>query len=136
VNTFDWVEIRTVDVESTGRFYEALFGWNTVESETVAGSEVRILDTGAVPRWQNLRRVGIAQAAGKDSAGIVVYVTVANLEATLERAMRLGARVASAKTDLPGGFSASFYDPSGNILGLYEDRKPVPAGPGTEAQSI
>ncbi len=122
-NTFDWVEIRARDAETTSRFYRALFGWSVTETEVVGGSEVRILDTGGEPRLENLRRVGIVQAANDQPAGIVVYVTVDDLDATLRSALKLGARLASPKAELPGGWSASFYDPSGNLLALYQDRK-------------
>jgi len=121
--TIDWVEIQTSDIETTSRFYQKLFGWKETKKEVVGGSQVCILDTGGEPRLRNLRRAGIVQGSEEKSHGIVVYVRVENLEATLKKAMELGARLASPKTELPGGHSASFYDPSGNLMALYQDKK-------------
>ena len=58
-NTFDWIEIRTGDIEETARFYEGLFGWKVTEKETADGFDVWIFDTGGEPRVQNLRRGGM-----------------------------------------------------------------------------
>ncbi len=46
-----------------------------------------------------------------------------NLEETLAKAMELGAREASPKTALPGGYGASFLDPDGNMMAIYQDRE-------------
>jgi predicted enzyme related to lactoylglutathione lyase len=122
-NTIDWVEIQTGDIETTSKFYQEVFGWKEMEREVVAGSQVRILDTDGEPRLQNLRRAGIVQRSKDNLHGIVVYIKVDNLEATLRKAMELGARLASPKTELPGGYSVTFYDPSGNMMALYQDKK-------------
>ncbi|MCK4432442.1 MAG: VOC family protein, partial [Methanomicrobia archaeon] len=38
VNTFDWIEIRTGDIEKTAAFYENLFGWKVVQKIDAEGS--------------------------------------------------------------------------------------------------
>ncbi len=55
--------------------------------------------------------------------GVVVYIVVDHIEATLERVAELGGRVTSSKIALGAGYGAYFEDPAGNLLGLYEDRK-------------
>lgn len=54
-NTFDWIEIRTGDLETTATFYASLFGWEITEKETADGYDVWIFDTGVAPRVENLR---------------------------------------------------------------------------------
>ena len=49
-NTFDWIEIRTRDIETTATFYESLFGWKVTEKETADGFDVWVFDTGGVSR--------------------------------------------------------------------------------------
>lgn len=120
-NTFDWVEIRTGDIETTASFYESLFGWKVVEKETTDGSAVWIFETGGAPRVENLRRGGIWQRPKGEPLGIVVYVVVDDIEAILERATELGGKAVSPKAPLGGGYGAYFTDPSGNLLGLYEE---------------
>jgi predicted enzyme related to lactoylglutathione lyase len=120
-NTLDWVEIRTTDVDRVSGFYAALWGWTTSSELNVAGSRVRIVDTGGQPRIENLRRCGFVQAAVQD-AGLIVYIRVADIESTLRRVVELGGIVASGKQELPGGFWASFRDPGGTLIAVYQDR--------------
>ncbi len=122
-NTFDWIEIRTHDIERTGHFYESLFGWKIAAKETAGGSPVWLFDTGAEPRLDNLRRGGICLRPEGERLGIIVYVVVDDIDATLRRAVELGGKAISSRAAVGGGFVASLEDPSGNVLGLYEDRK-------------
>jgi predicted enzyme related to lactoylglutathione lyase len=49
---------------------------------------------------------------------------VANIDAALEKATKLGAKVALPKTPIPGvGAVAAILDPQGNICGLWEQAK-------------
>lgn len=45
-NNFDWVEIRTKDVNRAANFYEKLFSWKIVEKETIEGFDHCVFDTG------------------------------------------------------------------------------------------
>ncbi len=119
-NTFDWIEIRTPDVEATARFYEGVFGWIVTGKETADGTPVWIFDTGGEPRTENLRRGGI-WLRPQDPPSLVVYVHVADIEATLRKVVALGGQVVSPKAPLAAGHAAFFADPDGNVLGLYED---------------
>ena len=53
--------------------------------------------------------------------GVVVYVVVNDIEATLKRVTELGGTVAGPKIPVGAGYAAYFEDPSGNLLALYED---------------
>ncbi len=79
---------------------------------------------GAIPftKIENLRRGGIWLRPEGEPLGIVVYVVVDDIEATLRRVVEFGGRVVSTKAPLAGGYGAFFTDPSGNLLGLFEDR--------------
>lgn len=120
-NTLDWVEFRTDDIETLARFYGELFGWKTIAQETVDGSEVRIFDTGGEPRMENLRRGGIWARPAGERLGLVIYVHVADIEATLGQVAALGGKVARAREFMAGAYMAAFTDPCGNLIGLYED---------------
>jgi predicted enzyme related to lactoylglutathione lyase len=121
-NTFDWIEIRTSDIEQAARFYAGLFGWKIVEQERADASEVWIFDTGDEPRLQNLRRGGLWLRPDGESLGIVVYIVVDDIEATLRKVTALGGRAMSPRAPLGAGYGAYFTDPSGNLLGLYQEK--------------
>lgn len=121
-NTFDWIEIRTDDIEQSARFYEALFGWQVTDRETADGAGVWLFDTGGEPRLENLRRGGIWLRPAGERLGVVVYVRVDDIEATLRKVVELGGKVAGPRLSLGGGYADFFTDPSGNLLGLYQDR--------------
>ena len=121
-NTFDWIEIKTNDIEITARFYEDLFGWRITDKEMTNGSDVWIFDTGGEPRIQNLRRGGIWARPKGEPLGVVVYVVVDDIEATLKRVAELGGTPVAPKAPVGGGYGAYFTDPSGNLFGLYQER--------------
>jgi predicted enzyme related to lactoylglutathione lyase len=121
-NTFDWIEIRTSDIEQAARFYAGLFGWKIVKQERADASEVWIFDTGDEPRLQNLRRGGLWLRPDGESLGIVVYIVVDDIEATLRKVTALGGRAMSPRAPLGAGYGAYFTDPSGNLLGLYQEK--------------
>ena len=123
-NTFDWIEIRTNNMEATAAFYESLFGWKTTDRETADGSDVWIFDTGSEPRIQNLRRGGIWLRPEGERLGFVVYVLVDDIETTLEQVKRLGGEVVGPRIPVGAGHAAHFTDPSGNLVALYEEREP------------
>ena len=120
-NTFDWVEIRTGDIERTARFYERLFSWQVVHRDTTEGTDYWIFDTGAEPRLQNIRRGGMWLQTGGRGLGVVVYVVVRDIEAILAQAQELGGAVVVPRTRQGPAFRACFRDPDGNLLGLWEE---------------
>ncbi len=122
-NTFDWIEIRTHNIEETAHFYESLFGWKITQKETAGESDVWLFDTGGEPRVQNLRRGGIWLRPKGEPLGVVVYIVVDDIDATLKRVTELGGKVAVSKMPLGAGYGAYFADTSENLLGLYEDGK-------------
>jgi len=120
-NTFDWIEIRTHDIEATASFYESLFRWKMTDKETADGLDVWIFDTGGEPRVQNLRRGGIWLRPEGERLGFVVYVLVDDIEATLEQVTKLGGEIIAPVIPLGAGHAAYFRDPSGNQVGLYQE---------------
>jgi predicted enzyme related to lactoylglutathione lyase len=121
-NTFDWIEIRTHEIEKTAAFYQSIFGWKIKKKESADGFPVWIIDTGDNPRVENLRRGGIWLRPETEPAGIVVYIFVDDIDTTLQQVVELDGKVVSAKAPMGSGYGAFFQDPSGNLLGLYEEK--------------
>ena len=56
---------------------------------------------------------------GDSRAGVTLWFTVDDIQATFDRLVAMDARVRYAPTQKPwGGFLACVYDPDGNMLGL------------------
>lgn len=106
------VEWLVGDLERSVMFLESLFGWRFEHYSThyrlyqpEQGVAVGLLETAD-------RQPGISP---------MVHVQVADLDATLDRARRLGARVVAERTAVPGhGWYAQFEDRDGNRIGLFE----------------
>jgi hypothetical protein len=109
-------EIPASQPEALVAFYRDLFGWK-FEKAPMPGVEYWLCDTGsdgpgiggAVMQRQNPQQPWMN------------YVDVANIDATIEAATKLGATVALPRTPVPGfGAVAAIIDPQGNICGLWE----------------
>jgi len=122
-NTFDWIEIRTSDIETIATFYRSLFGWKIIEKETTDGFDYWIFDTVGDPRVENLRRGGIWLRPKCEPLGVVVNIVVDDIEAMLKRVTELGGKVIKPKAPAGAGYGACFTDPCGNLLGLYEENR-------------
>ena len=122
-NTFDWVEIRTADIEVATNFYKSVFGWRMDHHEIVQGSDYWIFDTGNQPRTENIRRGGIWLRPVGEDLGVVVYIVVKNIETVLEKVIAHGGKSIAHKVAEGAAFRAYFEDPDGNLFGLWEERE-------------
>ncbi len=110
LDVYGWVEIGTTDLDATTGFYSAVFGWEIApfgEGYSVAMSHGR--QVGGFYRW-----------AEPIPDGIRVYVTVADLEATLARVAGNGGTVEHERTPIAPdrGWWADFRDPAGTLVGI------------------
>jgi predicted enzyme related to lactoylglutathione lyase len=102
--------------EALMKFYGDLFGW-TFRKAPIPGPGYWLCDTGsdgpgingAVTQRQNAQQPWMN------------YVSVPSIDAAIEKATKLGAKVARPKTPVPGiGAFAAIVDPQGNVCGLLE----------------
>src|SRR5712691_11861218 len=110
-----YLEIPATDIDGSARFYERVFGWKS----RVRGDGSRAFDdtTGAVSgSWVLGRRPS-------REPGLLAYVMVDSIDATLHGVLAAGGQVATPRTELSQGGAAfaTFSDPAGNLLGLYEE---------------
>lgn len=117
-----WWEIETPDPAGTQAFYGTLFGW-TFE-RAFDGPESEVGRDYWLVRHEG-SGIGGLQAARPGqpapSAGVRLYVRVDDLEATVERAVTLGATVERGRTLLGGDdfWFANVRDPQAVSLGLW-----------------
>lgn len=110
-------EITSPDAARARDFYAALFGWTTSSSPELGG--YTLVDTASEPAVVG-GGIGAAEADGMPP-GILLYVRVDDLAATLARAEELGGSTVLGPTLLPAdsGSFAVLADPDGHAGGLW-----------------
>jgi predicted enzyme related to lactoylglutathione lyase len=100
---------KGVDLET---FYSELFGWKIDSNNPM---KYGIVNTGGTSGGIN----GGVGASNDGSKRVSIYAQVTDLQATLDRAEKLGGKTILGPTELRGGPKlAMFADPAGNVTGL------------------
>ena len=114
-----YVEIPAKDVAKSADFYAKVFGWGI----RTRGDGAKAFDdtTGAVSgSW-------VTGRTPRSDPGMLTYVMVDSIDVTLQKVVSAGGALATPKTAIGAGGEAfaTFLDPAGNLVGLYEERKPA-----------
>lgn len=109
------VELSSRNLAESQRFYRAVFGWEIRPRSRDYAQFVPPAGPGG----------GFNAVGGRWKPGdVVVYISTDDITATLARVKAMGGRVAVPETEIPDvGSYALFYDPSGNLMGLFCARK-------------
>ena len=112
----DHFEIHADNVEKAKTFYEKLFGWR-IKKDTK-------LDYWHIDTGSEKAIVGGLEKRSPALQGIVIYVSVSEIEDYLTTIEQLGGEIVIEKTQVPSwGFYAICKDVSGNTFGLWENNK-------------
>jgi predicted enzyme related to lactoylglutathione lyase len=116
---FFWNELHTTDPTRALTFYEKVLGFSYRSMDMGPGGTYHILSKGGVDR---------GGVTGHLPAGVpphwLPYVAVDDVDATIARARKLGAKIPMDPEDLPGvGRFGVLQDPTGAILAVM---KPLP----------
>ena len=107
--------IPAVDVQTSSRFYESVFGW-----------KIRQRGDGSIAFDDGVGEVSGTWVTGRPPSkdiGILIYIMVDNAAATIDRSLQMPDRLwQPIGADAPE-ITASFKDPAGNILGIYQHPK-------------
>lgn len=111
------VEIPSANVESAAKFYQELFGWKI---QSIPEMNYVMWEAGDGSGG------GFPEVSKENPAGqVTVYIDSDDIEADLKNVEKLGGKVLSAKTEIPGsGWFGLFQDPTGNVLALYTSMNP------------
>jgi predicted enzyme related to lactoylglutathione lyase len=110
-----YLEIPAVDLQQSVAFYESVFGWN-----------IRHRDSGRPSFDDATGHVSGAWVTGRPASrepGLLIYIWVDSIDTTLKQIAAHGGEIVDAShLDSPGGeWIATFRDPGGNQLGLYQE---------------
>ena len=116
-------EIHASDPEAIASFFKDLFGWTFEKYD--GPMEYWMLRTGPSDEpgidGGLLRRPGPVPAGGQPVNSFICTVDVASAEASLARAVELGASVALPVMAVPGiGYVCYAIDPGGNLFGMMQ----------------
>jgi predicted enzyme related to lactoylglutathione lyase len=107
------VEIPTVNLDRVSKFYSEIFGW---ESEYMKEFDYSTFKT---PEGVGGGFSKQLKVAGK-GIGILIYIMVGDIEATLKNIESHGGKTVSPKSPIPGvGHIGVFADSEGNEIGLF-----------------
>ena len=118
-NPVAYFEIGGRDAGQLREFYAALFGWHS-EPSTPA---VPAVDYSHVEAQEGGIPGGILQTTDEMPPNYVsIYVSVDDLQASLDKAETLGAKTIVPVTPIAGGMGhmAWFIDPAGNPIGMHK----------------
>jgi predicted enzyme related to lactoylglutathione lyase len=107
-----YVEIPAIDIARSAEFYAAVFRW-----------EVRRRGDGSTAFDDGVGEVGGTWVVGRPGStvpGLLLYVMVDDVAATLDAVVTNGGAVVQAVGADAPEITARFSDPAGNVIGLYQ----------------
>jgi predicted enzyme related to lactoylglutathione lyase len=108
-----YLEMPTTDVAQSAAFYSRVFGWN-----------IRKRGDGATSFDDTTGQVSGAWVLGRPASsipGLLFYIMVESVEDTVQTVIAAGGTIVQPPgVDAPE-ITARFRDPSGNIVGLYQE---------------
>lgn len=113
---FNWVDLSAKDFAAQSAFYESLFGWTHTDMPFGEGQTYRMFTKGGHTVAAVSQLAPELVAAGVPTAWNT-YLATDDVDATVAKAVELGATVAMPPTDVPGsGRMAAIQDPTGGFI--------------------
>jgi hypothetical protein len=121
--TFCWPELATTDQKGAVAFYRGLFGWDVVESPVGPGMTYSMFNI----KGKGVGAAAMLQPADRDH-GVPPhwnnYISVANADDTVKRAVALGGSVLAPAFDvMDAGRMAVLQDPTGAAFCVWQPVK-------------
>ena len=117
-------EIYSDDPDRLGQFYTSLFDWSIEEMPAMDYGWIKTAETDAKGMPTEPGRINggiLKRPEGYNGPAWVNYVSVESIDAHVERAKNLGAKLMKGKTPVPGmGWFAFLNDPQGNTFALWQ----------------
>ena len=107
-----YVQIPANNVRESSAFYASVFGWHIR-----GGSEHHLSFTDATG---DMIGAWVTGRASSREPGVLPYIYVHGVDATLERIKASGGEVATPPYPEGGLWVATFHDPAGNVMGIWQ----------------
>lgn len=121
IGAIGWIDLTAPDADGIRDFCQAVVGWNAVPVDMAGCSDFNMS-----PPGENRPVAGICHVRGSNTALPalwLVYITVANVDASAARCIELGGNVLVGSKDLPGyGRMCVIQDPAGAVAALFTPR--------------
>ena len=107
-----YLEIPSADIDASAVFYQEVFGWKV----RTRGDGSRAFDDGVgeVSGTWRLNRKPMTEV------GLLIYVMVDSVAETIDKVTKAGGKIVQPIGGDAPEITARFADPTGNILGLYQ----------------
>jgi predicted enzyme related to lactoylglutathione lyase len=111
-----YLQIPATDVDVSAGFYATVFGWRT---RTNTNGERSFDDAGG-----NVSGTWVLGRAPAREPGVLVWVMVDDVEATLAKIATAGGEIVSPmEPQSEGEAIATFRDPAGNVFGIFHENR-------------
>ena len=118
VGTIAWRDLTVPNAESIRTFYEQVVGWKSSPVDLGSYSDFEMLQPSSGESV-----AGICHARGSN-AGLppvwLIYITVEDLDHSLQECQRLGGALVAAPRSYGGGRYCVIQDPAGALCALYQ----------------
>ena len=108
-----YVELPTTNVQTSADFYSKVFGW-----------QLRMRGDGAIAFDDGVGEVSGTWVMGRlpsSDVGMLVYIMVDDAKQTVDQIVAHGGTIVQPIGGDAPEITARFRDPSGNILGVYQE---------------
>jgi predicted enzyme related to lactoylglutathione lyase len=121
---FSWVELMTTDPAAAQTFYQKVVGWGATKMEG-GPVEYTLFTAGERPVAGLMALPPEAAAMGAPPSWLA-YVEVPDVDATVDQAAALGAKVVAPAMDIPqAGRFAVLQDPQGGVFAIIASANPL-----------
>jgi predicted enzyme related to lactoylglutathione lyase len=119
IGRIGWIDLTVEDAEGARDFYATVAGWSPSPVDMGGYSDFNM-----TPTHRDEPVAGVCHARGANAdlpAQWLIYITVADLDASLARCAELGGTVVAGPKQMVGmGRYAVIRDPAGAVAGLFE----------------
>jgi predicted enzyme related to lactoylglutathione lyase len=107
-----YIEVPATDIQQSAEFYRRAFGW-----------QIRRRGDGATAFDDTVNQVSGTWVLGRPPAaepGLMVYIMVASAPAALDAVVSAGGQIVQPVVPDAHEVVATFRDPAGNLIGIYQ----------------
>jgi len=118
IGKIGWIDMTVDDASHLRDFYQEVVGWNVEDTNMGDYADYTMMSPG-----DGAAIAGVCHARGSNAdlpGGWLIYITVADVEASAATCIAKGGKVVVAPRGLAGGRFCVIEDPNGAVAALYQ----------------